>query len=74
MPAPNAAPPPGAISLMAAGNLRDALTAHACGDVPTAISALMSIDPESWQAIENRLVRLGASTADLLNTVRELRP
>ncbi|MCF3104121.1 hypothetical protein IPZ58_21380 [Streptomyces roseoverticillatus] len=74
MPAPNAAPPPGAISLMAAGSLREALAAQACGDVPTAISALMSIDPESWQAIENRLARLGATAADLLHTMRELRP
>ncbi|MFI1968230.1 hypothetical protein [Streptomyces cinnamoneus] len=74
MPAPGTTPPPGAISLMAAGNLRDALAAHARGDVPAAISALMSIDPESWQAIEHRLARLGATTADLLNTMRELRP
>ncbi|MFH8786308.1 hypothetical protein [Streptomyces roseoverticillatus] len=74
MPEPIAQPGPATITLMAAGHLRDALSAHARGDLPTAISALMSIDPESWQAIEHRLSLLGGTAADLLHSVREIRP
>ncbi|PSJ26971.1 hypothetical protein B7P34_20175 [Streptosporangium nondiastaticum] len=43
------------ISLMASGELRDALTAIEEGKGPAAIAALMAIDPTSWQAIEHRL-------------------
>ncbi|MEU7132945.1 hypothetical protein [Streptomyces sp. NPDC046261] len=46
---------PQPISLMAAGELRDALTAIEEGKGPTAVAALMAIDPASWQAIEQRL-------------------
>lgn len=58
-------------TLMAAGELREALQAHARGDVPTAVGALMSIDAASWQAIEHRLAILGGSLPQLLNDVRE---
>ncbi|MEU2873789.1 hypothetical protein ABZ769_32075 [Streptomyces olivoreticuli] len=58
------------LSLMAAGELRAALEAHARGDVPAAISALMSIDADSWQAIEERLRSLGGSLPALLATAR----
>ncbi|MFI1183333.1 hypothetical protein ACH4UT_27815 [Streptomyces sp. NPDC020799] len=58
-------------SLMAAGELRTALEAHARGDLPTAIGALMSIDTASWQAIEERLHSLGAALPALLTTTRE---
>ncbi|UQI47875.1 hypothetical protein M1P56_27835 [Streptomyces sp. HU2014] len=43
------------ISLMASGELRDALTAIEEGKGPAAVAALMAIDPASWQAIEHRL-------------------
>jgi len=43
------------ISLMASGELRDALTAIEEGKGPAAVAALMAIDPESWRAIEHRL-------------------
>lgn len=49
------------ISLMAAGELRDALTAIDEGKGPAAIAALMAIDPVSWQAIEHRLTALVGS-------------
>ncbi|MFE0137761.1 hypothetical protein ACFWY6_40320 [Streptomyces sp. NPDC059037] len=61
-------------TLMAAGELREALTAHARGDVPTAISALMSIDADSWQAIEQRLAALDGSLPQLLDAVRQETP
>ncbi|WP_327368683.1 hypothetical protein [Streptomyces sp. NBC_01217] len=51
---PSASTPPH-ISLMAAGELRDALTAIEEGKGPAAVAALMAIDPVSWQAIEHRL-------------------
>ncbi|MCE7080437.1 hypothetical protein [Streptomyces sp. ST2-7A] len=54
------------ITLMAAGELRDALTAHRAGDTPAAIAALMSIDPDSWAAIEHRLATLGGTLTELL--------
>jgi hypothetical protein len=56
----------GRISLMAAGDLRDALNAHQRGDAATAVAALMSIDPESWHAIEDRLNAMGGSLTELL--------
>ncbi|MEU8551830.1 hypothetical protein AB0C81_33495 [Streptomyces roseoverticillatus] len=46
---------PQKISLMASGELRDALTAIEEGKGPAAIAALMAIDSASWQAIEHRL-------------------
>lgn len=46
------------ISLMASGELRDALTAIEEGKGPTAVAALMAIDAESWRAIEHRLTAL----------------
>jgi hypothetical protein len=52
---------------MAAGELRDAINAHHNGDTAAAAAALMSIDPESWHAIEHRLNTLGGSIAELLN-------
>ncbi|WP_329367121.1 hypothetical protein OG896_19480 [Streptomyces sp. NBC_00669] len=54
------------LSLMAVGDLRDALTALELGQGPTAITALMSIDPESWQAIEHRLAAVGGDLRQLL--------
>ncbi|GHG60509.1 hypothetical protein [Streptomyces griseocarneus] len=55
------------ISLMAAGELRDALTAIEEGKGPAAIAALMAIDSASWQAIEQRLTALvGADLRELL--------
>ncbi|MFE7131921.1 hypothetical protein ACFVIM_13760 [Streptomyces sp. NPDC057638] len=54
-PAPAHRPP---ISLMASAELRDALTAIEEGKTPAAIAALMAIDAESWQAIEQRLTAL----------------
>ncbi|MEU2722739.1 hypothetical protein [Streptomyces smyrnaeus] len=60
--------PPGAghITLMAAGELRDALTAAQHGDRPAALAALMAIDADSWQAISDRLNALGGSLPELL--------
>ncbi|GAA0372250.1 hypothetical protein [Streptomyces blastmyceticus] len=49
------------ISLMASGELRDALTAIKEGKGPAAVAALMAIDPHSWQAIEHRLTALVGS-------------
>ncbi|MDF4250448.1 hypothetical protein [Streptomyces sp. WMMB303] len=62
------AAPPGAghITLMAAGELRDALTAAQHGDRATALAALMAIDADSWQAIADRLSALGGSLPELL--------
>lgn len=50
--------PPPRISLMASAELRDALTAIEEGKGAAAVAALMSIDVDSWQAIEGRLVPL----------------
>jgi len=55
------------ISLMALGDLRDALTALELGQGPTAITALMSIDATSWQAIEQRLAVVGGDLRRLLD-------
>lgn len=57
---------PGRITLMAAGNLREALEAHQRGDTPAAVAALMSIDPASWRAITDRLSILGGTLPELL--------
>ncbi|WP_372408724.1 hypothetical protein [Streptomyces luteireticuli] len=55
------------ISLMAAGELRDAMTAIEEGKGPAAVAALMSIDSASWQAIEQRLAALvGTDLRELL--------
>ncbi|UFQ16878.1 MULTISPECIES: hypothetical protein [Streptomyces] len=60
------------ISLMASGELRDALTAIEEGKGATAIAALMAIDAESWRAIEHRLVTvIGSDLRELLLAVAE---
>ncbi|MEU5418748.1 hypothetical protein ACH4UT_24495 [Streptomyces sp. NPDC020799] len=57
------------ISLMASGELRDALTAIKEGKGPAAVAALMAIDPRSWEAIEQRLTALiGSDLRALLFT------
>lgn len=58
---------PDHISLMAAGELRDALAALRHGDKAAAAYALASIDPQSWQAIEHRLSTLGGTLAALIS-------
>lgn len=63
--------PQQAPTLMAVGALRDALTAHRRDDIPTVIAALMSIDTDSWHAIEERLAVLGGSFPELLADVRK---
>ncbi|MFF0744283.1 hypothetical protein ACFYVL_28185 [Streptomyces sp. NPDC004111] len=66
------ATPPPRISLMASAELRDALTAVEEGKGATAVAALMSIDADSWQAIENRLVPLlGGDLRSLLLAAAE---
>lgn len=62
------APGTRSISLMAAGELRDALTALEHGDRPAALAALMAIDDSSWHAIEHRLAALGGNVIALLYT------
>ncbi|MEV6757297.1 hypothetical protein [Streptomyces sp. NPDC051214] len=65
MHAKSTAPP--RISLMASGELRDALTAVEEGKGPAAIAALMAIDSESWRAIEHRLTSvIGSDLRELL--------
>ncbi|NGO14065.1 hypothetical protein G5C60_42365 [Streptomyces sp. HC44] len=59
------------ITLMAAGDARDALAAAQRGDLPAAVHALMSIDPASWQGIEQRLAACGSSLPALLATLQE---
>ncbi|GAA4671819.1 hypothetical protein GCM10023347_27250 [Streptomyces chumphonensis] len=59
------------ITLMAAGELRDAVDAVQRGDTAAAAHALASIDPESWRAIEDRLAALGGSIAALTTTTKE---
>ncbi|WP_329177094.1 hypothetical protein [Streptomyces sp. NBC_01477] len=49
---------PPRISLMAAAEVRDILTALQLGQSATAIAGLMAIDADSWQAIEQRLAAL----------------
>ncbi len=58
------------ITLMAAGELRDAIDAHRRGDTTAAVHALLSIDPDSWRAIEARLNTLGGSIAELFDNPR----
>ncbi|MFI5661558.1 hypothetical protein [Streptomyces sp. NPDC051684] len=60
-------------TLMAAGELRAALEAHARGDVPATVAALMSIDAASWTAIRDRLAVLGGTLPELLATVERER-
>ncbi|MGD6753811.1 hypothetical protein [Streptomyces sp. BH105] len=60
-------------TLMAAGELRTALEAHARGDVAATVAALMSIDTHSWQAIRDRLAVLGGTLPELLATVERER-
>ncbi|MCX4787666.1 hypothetical protein OG369_16175 [Streptomyces sp. NBC_01221] len=64
---PNVPAVPPRVSMMAAGELRDALTAIEEGKGPAAIAALMAIDPTSWAAIQDRLaVVIGADLRALL--------
>lgn len=58
------------ISLMAAGELRDALSAMERGDHAAAAAGLMAIDPTSWEGIERRLAALGGSLPELLAAIR----
>lgn len=60
---------PPRISLMAAAEVRDILTALQLGQRATAIAGLMAIDADSWQAIEQRLDALGG---DLPAALRSL--
>ncbi|WP_327655639.1 hypothetical protein [Streptomyces sp. NBC_00483] len=60
-------------TLMAAGELRTALEAHARGDVPATVAALMSIDTHSWQAIRDRLAEFGGTLPQLLDVVERER-
>jgi hypothetical protein len=60
------------ISYMALGDLRDALTALELGQGPTAITALMAIDAESWQAVEHRLAAVGGDLRQLLDRAGSL--
>jgi hypothetical protein len=58
---------PPRISLMASGELRDALAAIEDGRGPAAVASLMAIDPLSWHAIEQRLVAvIGTDLRELL--------
>ncbi|WP_301124743.1 hypothetical protein [Streptomyces cacaoi] len=59
----------GRITLMAAGELRDALAAAQRGDQVTAVAALMAIDADSWQAISSRLNAMGGSLPELLTSL-----
>ncbi|MEV5379764.1 hypothetical protein AB0L26_27930 [Streptomyces nondiastaticus] len=58
-------------SLMAAGYLRDALTAYQRGETSTVIAALMCIDEASWHLIQTRLAQLAGSFPELLEDVHE---
>ena len=60
--------PAPAIRPLAAVHLREALTAAADRDPAAALAALMHIDNESWQAINDRLTLLGTSVLDALAT------
>lgn len=57
---------PDHVPLMAAVELRTALEAHRDGDVPGMVTALLSIDPQSWQAIERRLKLLDCGSVNEL--------
>ncbi|MDK1474926.1 hypothetical protein QNO07_16100 [Streptomyces sp. 549] len=62
---------PDHITLMAAGELRDAIDAARRGDPAAAAHALASIDPQSWRAIEHRMATLGGTLAGLLAPDRD---
>lgn len=62
------------ISLTAAGELRDALTALQRGNAPVAVSALMAIDSETWAAMEARLAAVGGDLRELLEAADEHTP
>ncbi|QPP07557.1 hypothetical protein G4Z16_15480 [Streptomyces bathyalis] len=62
------------ISLTAAGELRDALSALQRGNAAVAVSALMAIDAESWAAMEARLAAVGGDLRELLETAGENAP
>jgi hypothetical protein len=64
----------GRITLTAAGDIRDAITAHQRGDTAAAVYGLLAVDPESWQAITDRLAALGGTLPDLLATTRQETP
>lgn len=57
---------PGSVSLMAAGQFRDALAAAERGDYVDAAASLVAIDADSWRAIERRLAGLGGTIPHLL--------
>ena len=59
------------ISLTAAGELRDALTALEHGDAPAAVAALMAISTDEWTAIDHRLKTLGGSLRELVHAAGE---
>jgi hypothetical protein len=58
---------PPRISLMAAAEVRDILTALELGQRATVIAGLMAIGAESWQAIEHRLTTLGGDLRTVLH-------
>ena len=66
LPQPEAGPKPGHITLMAAASLRDALNAAQRGETAAATAGLMSIDADSWQAIQQRIASLGGSVPGIL--------
>ncbi|MFD9789655.1 hypothetical protein ACFWXK_01765 [Streptomyces sp. NPDC059070] len=53
-------------TLMAVGDLRDALAALERGKVSVAVAALMAIDADSWQAMEHRVAAVGGDLRGLL--------
>jgi hypothetical protein len=66
--------PASPISLTAAGELRDALTALQRGNAPVAVAALMAIDADSWAAMEARLASVGGDLRELLEAAGEHTP
>ncbi|SCK12643.1 hypothetical protein [Streptomyces sp. WMMB 322] len=70
----SSASPSSQISLTAAGELRDALSALQRGNAPVAVSALMAIDAESWAAMEARLAAVGGDLRELLEAAGENTP
>ncbi|MCH6161559.1 hypothetical protein [Streptomyces marispadix] len=65
------APASSSISLTAAGELRDALTALQRGNAPVAVSALMAIDSDSWAAMEARLAAVGGDLREMLEAASD---
>ncbi|MFC0847011.1 hypothetical protein ACFH04_25310 [Streptomyces noboritoensis] len=53
-------------TLMAVGDLRDALAALERGKVSVAVAALMAIDEDSWRAMERRVAAVGGDLRGLL--------